>query len=163
MNKLLSTLLLALLTSCGSTPHRAETVRAVPMSINLALTDMEGEALDLGADLGAGRPVVLVFWQTWCGSCRAEAPEIVKASKRFAQRARFVGVVPGPDELVDDTEVRAVARDWNLPYRQVRDRDNALTSGLSIEGTPTIVVIGPDRAIRYRGHRLPGDWESLLQ
>jgi len=144
-------------------PSKSELPTSVPSSIDLALTDMDGATLDLASDLASGRPVVLVFWQTWCGSCRAEAPELVRAVERLGERAHFVGVIPGPDGLVDDDEVRATALDWKLPYAQVRDRENALTGGLGVEGTPTIIVIGPDRSVRYRGHRLPSDWDSLLR
>lgn len=164
MNKFSFLLVLAgLLTACGSAPHKTQAMTSVPASINLQLKGMEGESLDLDADLSAGRSVVLVFWQTWCGSCRAEAPELAAAAKRYEERARFIGVVPGPDELVDDATVSATAADWGLPYSQVRDRDNSLTSGFKVEGTPTIVVIDAKREVRYRGHSLPDDWERLLK
>ena len=45
-------------------------------------------------------------------------------------------------------------------YPQVRDRDLALTDTFDVRGTPTVVVIGLDGAVAYRGHELP-DWEAF--
>jgi len=122
------------------------------------VADMDGDELDLGAELASGHPVALVFWQTWCSSCRREFPELVSAAERYGDSIRFVGVVSGPDDVVDDSAVRAVARQNGLPYPQVRDRDLSLTHRYEVTGTPTIVVVGPGRRTLYRGHETPEDW-----
>ena len=51
-------------------------------------------------------------------------------------------------------------RELHLPYRNVRDRELELTDALGITGTPTIVVLGPNGRILYRGHEVP-EWETL--
>ena len=39
-----------------------------------------------------GKVVVLNVWGSWCGPCRAEAPELQKASEQTAKTAQFVGL-----------------------------------------------------------------------
>lgn len=132
----------------GSLPVRFDT-----------LVDMQGAKHELFAD---GQPTVLVFWQTWCASCQEEAPQLARDARELAGELRFIGVVPGPDELVDEAEVERCVRRFDLPYPQVRDRELALTEELQVQGTPTIIVLGPDRTVRYHGHHAPADWRALL-
>lgn len=125
------------------------------------LHTMDGNTVDLDAALKRGETVALVFWQTWCGSCKTEAPRIVQAQRKHGDKIHFVGVIPGRDERVDDTEVSETARAWGYAFPQVRDRDLALTRGLGVTGTPTIVVLGKDRQVLHDSHRPPDDWAAL--
>lgn len=56
-----------------------------------SLQDLDGNRVDL--ESLAGRPVVINFWATWCQPCIAEHPMLIEASRRFADRVHFVGIV----------------------------------------------------------------------
>jgi len=127
----------------------------------LVLEDMEGRAHDVDAILAAGRNVTLVFWQTWCSSCKREAPHLVEAIEAQRGAIDFFGVVAGPDRSVDEAKIRETARDWGFSHPQVRDRDLALARAYGAFGTPVIVVMGSGREVLYHGHRLPEDWGPL--
>lgn len=124
----------------------------------LDVRDMDGAELGLREHLEAGRSVALVFWQSWCGPCRAEAPRVEEASRRIGHEVRIVGVVSGPDDAVDEEAVRAFVDDLGLTYPQVRDRHAALAKHFRVTGTPTIVWIGPDGRVLFHGHDLPPEW-----
>lgn len=153
--RILAVALLAALGSCATT---TTPVHNAPSGGPQTVTDMDGVAHSL-----SGRPVALVFWQTWCASCKREAPEVTAAARRNEGRIQFLGVVPGSDEDVDDREVEQVAREWGLAYPQVRDRDLGLSDHYDVEGTPTIIVLDAGGQVRYRGHRPPADWGALVQ
>ncbi|MDP6979665.1 MAG: TlpA disulfide reductase family protein [Myxococcota bacterium] len=128
----------------------------------LRFHDMDGQAHDADAMLATGRPVVFVFWQTWCPSCKKEAPELAHAVERYGDRIAFFGVISGPDEDVDDKDVRETANDWGHLQPQIRDRDLALATRFDVTGTPLIVVLGTEARVLYRGYRLPDDWDAFL-
>jgi len=123
--------------------------------------DLGGAAHDLGAALGQGQAVALIFWQTWCKACAKEAPAVVTAARSHGDTIQFVGVVSGPDQYVDDAEVARVAGEWGYAFPQVRDRDLALTRQFSVMSTPTIVVLGPGGRVAYQGRVPPDDWSAL--
>src|SRR4030088_1788114 len=51
---------------------------------DLALKDMNGQRARL-RDL-RGKVVVLNFWATWCGPCKAELPMLVQAATDYGSR-----------------------------------------------------------------------------
>lgn len=104
---------------------------------------------------------MLVFWQTWCASCVAEAPDLAAAAREHADDWYFVGVVPGPDRIVDDREVERVSAELHLPYSHVRDRDGAWSNALAVAGTPTLIALARDGTVGWRGNRPPADWTAL--
>jgi thiol-disulfide isomerase/thioredoxin len=93
-----------------------------------------------------GRVVVLNFWATWCGPCRAEIPEFA----RFAEKHPEVSLVSvSVDDVVAPDLAPAVKRlgiTWPVV---VADRATQRTWDVST--LPTTVVIGPDGRI-WRSH-----------
>ena len=146
--------------SCSSPPESAtKEVRSTP-EFEWRLEDLSGATLDLQADLAQGKKIALVYWQTWCKSCRSEAPELVEAYRQHSDAFRFVGIVPGGTDVVDPASIRETAADWGLAWPQVQDTTLALTNAYRVEGTPTILVLGEGGKVLYRGVH-PPDWSSL--
>jgi thiol-disulfide isomerase/thioredoxin len=127
------------------------------------VVDRQGNTVSLGDTLEEGRYVVFVFWQSWCASCKKEAPEMINASRRYASQAQFIGVVSGPDKAIDEGKVDRFIRETGLSYPQVRDKDLALTRAFDVKATPTIVVVAPDGRIVYRDHHAPKGWSHVFQ
>lgn len=131
------------------------------MKSDFMASDIDGHSHDLGAVLSSGKEIALVFYQTWCQPCAREAPHVAEVARQHGERLQFYGVVSGSDEQVDNAKVRGWQQRFQLPYPQLRDRDLALTDKFSVKGTPTIIVLGCDGMILYRGHRSP-NWDQLL-
>jgi thiol-disulfide isomerase/thioredoxin len=152
-------LLSLLVAGCATTapsPSPAEVIDFTTWKVS----DYDGNEHDLAAQLAQGEPVVLVFWQTWCLSCLAEAPALADAA-RENRDLHFYGVVSGDEATVDEAEVRAVAFQKAMPYAQILDRDLALTNAFGVMGTPTIVVVGAGGRVLHSGHDADVDWDQL--
>jgi peroxiredoxin len=55
---------------------------------NVELTDLEGKKVPL-SDF-AGKVVVLNFWATWCGPCRAEIPDLITLQSKYGPQGVVV-------------------------------------------------------------------------
>jgi peroxiredoxin len=94
-----------------------------------------------------GRPVVLNFWASWCGPCRAEAPVLENAWQQYKdQGVIFLGIA------VQDREEnsRAFIKEFGLTYPVGLDVDDRVATLYEITGLPTTVFIDADGRIRHR-------------
>ena len=123
---------------------------------NFEATAIDGRPMVLNQLLG--KPVVLVFWASWCGPCRQEAPEIAALASRYGDQVQFLSVNAGEDGAV----VKRAAGDWGITWPVVPDVAGAISRAYSVQAIPLVLVLDADGLIRYRGNGLPSDPHRLL-
>jgi thiol-disulfide isomerase/thioredoxin len=98
-----------------------------------------------------GHVVVLNFWGSWCPACRAEAPGLAAAARRFAAAGvRFVGV----DVADNQASALAYMRHFRIGYPSVDDPGDAIVLNfhklVPIAEFPSTLVISRDGRIAAR-------------
>ena len=111
-----------------------------------------------------GHPVVVDFWASWCGPCRAEQPEINGVVKAYAPRGvLFIGV----DMRDDNAAALAYRHDLGVTYDSLPDSSEQIASSYNVAAPPTIVVVDQHGAIvdRFLGTvvGLKDDLDRLLR
>ena len=64
------------------------------------LQDLDGQTISPAH--WRGKVILLNFWATWCGPCRAEIPDLIQLQAKYAGRLQIIGlsVDEGPAEAV---------------------------------------------------------------
>ena len=104
--------------------------------LDFTLSALEGAPLKL-ASL-KDKVVVMDFWATWCGPCRAQKPLYDQVKKRFKDEPRVIFLAINTDE---DRELVAPFLEEHQWPRQVYFEDG-LSSLLRISSIPTTLILG---------------------
>jgi cytochrome c biogenesis protein CcmG, thiol:disulfide interchange protein DsbE len=101
----------------------------------------------LDLDTLRGQPVVLSFWVTWCGHCRAQTPLLVEASTREAGAGiQFIGV--NVRETAD--VVQPYLDKQGIAYPVVLDSDGRTAQHYQITGFPTTYFLNAEGHVMAR-------------
>lgn len=120
------------------------TVATEPVNLapDFTFTDAEGNSYTL-ADF-RGKPVLLNFWATWCGPCKAELPEFEEAYLEYGDRVQFIMVdmVEGRDETVENGLAYFSEQGYTLPL--FFDTNEEAIAAYSLTGFPTTCFISAE-------------------
>lgn len=112
---------------------------------NFTLKDVKGHPVSLASF--RGKYVLIDFWASWCGPCRAENPNVVAAYNRYKQENFTILGVSLDKDKTDWTD--AIQQD-KLTWTQVSDLkgwNNAAARLYRVTGIPANFLIDPSGKI----------------
>jgi peroxiredoxin len=134
------------------------------MAPDFTMNDTTGNPVSLSSF--RGKYVLVDFWASWCGPCRAENPNVVKAYNEYKGK-NFTILGVSLDKTKDAWE-KAI-KDDHLAWNQVSDLqywDNAAAKLYGVQAIPANFLIGPDGKIvakNLRGDALENELSKILQ
>lgn len=134
--------------TANPTPAPRGVIQVGKPAPDFTLTDLSGHTVSLAAL--KGRPVLISFWATWCGPCRAELPLIRDEYLAHRQQGLSVVAIDYGDEAPDT--VRAYWESMKLQPEPVLDPDGrgARAYGVSVSlsaGLPVSVLVARDGTV----------------
>ena len=97
--------------------------------------------------------MLLDFWATWCGPCRADLPNLKELVAKYAPQGL---VVLGISLDSDEEKLREFGRAESLTWPQLFDGQgwqNAVAKQYHVQAIPQALLIGKDGAIVRREYR----------
>ena len=112
--------------------------------------EYNGKTTKLSDFVGKGKYVLVDFWASWCGPCRAETPNLINAYDKYkGDKFNVLGVTVS--DRPEDSE-RAM-KELGINYPQMLNAPDSCANLYGINGIPHIILFGPDGIILARDLR----------
>ena len=145
--------------------YRRLTLLGKPMEISGTLLD--GKPVDW--ESYRGKVVLVDFWATWCGPCRAEIPNVLEMYEAYHDKGFDVlGISLDATPEAAQKYVEENKLPWSSIFPKNEDErewSNPLVAYYGITGIPTAILVGKDGKVvnmNARGPVLGEELEKLL-
>jgi thiol-disulfide isomerase/thioredoxin len=116
------------------------------------LDDLDGKPLSLSAS--RGKVILLNFWATWCGPCRAEIPDLIELQKKYADKLQIIGLDVDDD---DAGEVKKFVEKNGINYSIGMATNDIRMQYGGVTALPTSFVLNAEGRVvqKHEGLRNP--------
>jgi thiol-disulfide isomerase/thioredoxin len=124
------------------------------------VSTLDGKPLSL-ADYKS-KVILLNFWATWCGPCRAEVPDLVELQDKYKDQLQVIGLVVDDD---DEDAVKKFAAKYGINYPVAMATDEVRTEYGGIPALPTSFVLDEEGRVvqKHEGLRDPVLYEVEIR
>ncbi|HXB33688.1 MAG TPA: TlpA disulfide reductase family protein [Puia sp.] len=143
---------------------QAEMVKTVmndPAS-KFTLLDLNGNKVSL--DSLKGKTVVVDFWATWCGPCKASFPAMQKLVERHKDDKNVAFLFVDTWESADDKKqiVADFVKKSPYTFHVLLDNDNKVVEAYKVSGIPTKFVIDKNGVTRFMAVGFDGNTDNTV-
>lgn len=124
------------------------------------LRALDGKPLTLEA--ARGKVVLLNFWATWCGPCRAEVPDLVALQKQYKDQLQIIGLDVDDDDVAD---VQKYIEENGIDYPVAMATDEVRAAYGGIPALPTSFVLDTEGRVvqKHVGLWNPAVYETEIR
>jgi thiol-disulfide isomerase/thioredoxin len=113
---------------------------AKPANFDFTIKDVDGNQVSLASY--KGKVVLLNFWATWCGPCKAEIPGFVRLQEKYRDQLVVVGF--SVDDTAEKAKAYAAEYKMNYPILLGEGREDVQDAYGPIWGIPASFIISKD-------------------
>jgi len=148
----LTTVLVTERTAGGGAATASAATTGVTEWVDFTLPDAGGREVSLGPFIGK-KPVLLVFWATWCPHCNESVPVINRMHTEPPTSETLT--ILALDFMESREKVSAFIASKKVAFPVLLDGSGSVARKYRVVGIPTYVLIDRDGKIVYRDHEIP--------
>jgi len=154
---------LLMLSPAAASAVEAEMLPVGSMAPAFESIDTEGKAFTLAEALKE-KPVLLVFWSIFCGTCRDELPILEQEKPKYEEKVQFITV--NLDEAPRAKTVKGFAKQQGFTFRMLLNktegREYQIEQFYKVKATPALYLVNRDGTIAF-GHYGALNPEELVE
>jgi thiol-disulfide isomerase/thioredoxin len=114
---------------------------AKPANFDFTMKDVDGNEVSLSAY--KGKVILLNFWATWCGPCKAEIPGFVRIQEKYRDKGLVI-VGYSVDDTAEKAKAYAAQYKMNYPILLGEGREDVQDAYGPIWGIPASFIISKE-------------------
>jgi len=159
----LAALSLAASEASAQTPQGGNVIRFVrnpDAAPEFKLDALDGQPLSLAT--AQGKVVLLNFWATWCGPCRAEIPDLIALQQKYKDQLQIIGLTVDDD---DAATIQQVVAEEHINYPVAMASPEVRLQYGGIAALPTSFVVDARGRVvqKHEGLRDPALYETEIR
>lgn len=111
--------------------------------------DLQGNPLQLGDLMEAGKPTLLEFWAIWCDVCEVLQPEMDRVHARYGGEVNVIAIAVGVAQTL--RRVNRHLEDHDPGYPFVWDARGAAVRAFEAPTTSAVVLLDGNGRVAYTG------------
>ena len=124
---------------------------------NFTLPALKGEKVELST-ITAEKPVLLIFWATWCPTCVEEIPTLNEWHQKYKNLAIF-----GINVQESNERVKVFKKKKKMLYPILLDGEGEVAGQFGLVGIPAAILLAKGGKIIYFGFSLPQNIEQIIK
>jgi thiol-disulfide isomerase/thioredoxin len=110
----------------------------------------------------AGKPALLIFWNTWCTVCLGELPKIDRIAVQSGPKGlAILAINTGLND--NESKARAYWKKYGYVSSVGFDHSFQIGQAFKVVGVPTIFLVDSKGVVRYKNAVIPDDIEERIK